>query len=176
MNLQLTMATVQTNVDVNASPPGIDNPNVGDTTVLNTTDVQRMADDPDDFLRELQMLASEAGGNPTSAVILVDGVQNPSALPPKASIASIRIAPDLFSAKYEWPETSEGCWVNPLRLWTLRPSSYDPRTSLSATRVFSHSLHARAVGLAARCCLAKTSTQHRIAVHIAALTSPTDWR
>jgi hypothetical protein len=33
---------------------------------------------------------------------------NPSALPPKSSIASIRINPDLFSAKYQRPPFSGG--------------------------------------------------------------------
>ena len=73
------------------------------TMTLNTEAVQGLADDPDDFLRQLQVLASEAGGDPTTAMIMVDGFQNPSALPPKNSIASIRINPDLFSAKYRYP-------------------------------------------------------------------------
>ena len=65
-------------------------------------------DDPDDFLRQLQVLAAEAGGDTTQAIIMVDGFQNPSALPPKSSIASIRINPDLFSAKYQRPPFSGG--------------------------------------------------------------------
>jgi hypothetical protein len=40
--------------------------------------------------------------------ILVDGFQNGSALPPKSSIASIRINPDLFSAEYLTPPFSGG--------------------------------------------------------------------
>jgi hypothetical protein len=32
--------------------------------------VQQLADDPDDFLRQLQVLASEAGGDPASAIII----------------------------------------------------------------------------------------------------------
>ncbi len=39
---------------------------------------------------------------------MVDGFQNPSALPPKNSIASIRINPYFFSAKYQWPPFSGG--------------------------------------------------------------------
>jgi hypothetical protein len=35
--------------------------------------VQGLADDPDDFLRELQVLAAEAGGDPATAMIMVDG-------------------------------------------------------------------------------------------------------
>ena len=75
---------------------------------LNTHDVQQLADDPDDFLRELQMLASVAGGDPGSATIRVDGFQNGSALPPKSSIASIQVSPDFFSAEYQWPPFNGG--------------------------------------------------------------------
>ena len=105
VNIQLTVAAVQADVQVNGDS---DNDTRGDTTTLNTKAVQGLADDPDDFLRELQVLASEAGGDPTGAIIMVDGFQNPSALPPKSSIASIRINPDLFSAKYTRPPFSGG--------------------------------------------------------------------
>ena len=101
MNLQLAVSAVQTDVQVNGDS-GIDSG--GDTTTLNTKAVQGLADDPDDFLRELQVLASDVGGDPTPAMIMVDGFQNSSALPSKNSIASIRINPDLFSAKNKWPK------------------------------------------------------------------------
>ena len=100
VNLQLAVAAVQSDVPVNGDS---DIESGGDTITLNAKAVQGLADDPDDFLRELQGLASEAGGDPTTAMIMVDGFQNPSALPPKNSIASIRINPDLFSAKYRYP-------------------------------------------------------------------------
>jgi hypothetical protein len=99
------MAAVQSDVQVSGDS---DNDTGGDTTTLNTKAVQGLADDPDDFLRQLQVLASEAGGDPTQAIMMVDGFQNPSALPPKSSIASIRINPDLFSAKYQRPPFSGG--------------------------------------------------------------------
>ena len=100
LNIQLVVEAAQTNVEVNADS-GIDRDR--DTTTLNTRAVQGLADDPDDFLRELQVLAAEAGGDPTSTTVIVDGFQNASAVPPKSSIASIRINPDLFSAKYRYP-------------------------------------------------------------------------
>lgn len=105
LNIQLVVEAPQTNVEVNADS-GIDRS--GDTTTLNTQEVQGLADDPDDFLRELQVLASEGGGDPTQAMIMVDGFQNASVLPPKSSIASIRINPDLFSARYTGPPWSGG--------------------------------------------------------------------
>ena len=100
VNVQLAIASVREDVQVNGDS---DSDTGGDTMTLNTQAVQGLASDPDDFLRQLQVLASEAGGDPTTATIMVDGFQNPSALPPKNSIASIRINPDLFSAKYVKP-------------------------------------------------------------------------
>jgi len=100
LNIQLAIAAVQMDIQVRGGS-GVDDD--GAATTLNTKAVQGLADDPDDFLRELQVLAAEAGGDPTTAMVMVDGFQNPSALPPKSSIASIRINPDLFSAKYRYP-------------------------------------------------------------------------
>lgn len=56
-------------------------------TVLGTEEVQRLSDDPDEFLRELQSLAAGAGGPSGNALVTADGFQNRSALPPKSSIA-----------------------------------------------------------------------------------------
>jgi hypothetical protein len=108
INVQLKIASTQTNVQVSTDDSGLDSDSGGDTTTLNTKAVQGLADDPDDFLRELQVLAADVGGDPTQAIIMVDGFQNPSALPPKSSIASIRINPDLFSARYRRPPFSGG--------------------------------------------------------------------
>ena len=105
LNIHLSVAATQTTVHVNGDS-GINSS--GDTITLNMQAVQDLADDPEDFLRELQVLAAEAGGDPSQAIIMVDGFQNPSALPPKSSIASIRINPDLFSARYRRPPFSGG--------------------------------------------------------------------
>jgi hypothetical protein len=48
-----------------------------------------------------QATAAGAGGPSGNALVTVDGFQNRSALPPKSSIASIDVNPDLFSAEYE---------------------------------------------------------------------------
>ncbi len=103
INLQLALARVDTAVQVAADATAMDTDRGPGTTTLNTKDVQQLADDPDDFLRQLQVLASNAGGNPASALIVVDGFQNGSALPPKSSIASIRVNPDIFSPEYQQP-------------------------------------------------------------------------
>jgi Carboxypeptidase regulatory-like domain/TonB dependent receptor len=101
-NMQLVIATVTTDVEVRDDASGMDSDRGTGTTVLGSKEVRQLADDPDDFLRQLQVIASEAGGDPASAIITVNGFQNASALPPKSSIASIRVNPDLFSSEYQW--------------------------------------------------------------------------
>ena len=101
-NMRLVIATVTTDVEVRDDASGMDSDRGTGTTVLGSKAVQQLADDPDDFLRQLQVLASEAGGRPASAVITVNGFQNASALKPKSAIASIRVNPDLFSSEYQW--------------------------------------------------------------------------
>ena len=108
LNLQLAIAATHTDVQVNEDATAIDSDRSGDTTLLTGRQVQQFADDPDDFLRELQVLAASAGGDPSTANISVDGFQNGGALPPKSSIASIRVNPDLFSAEYPWPPFGGG--------------------------------------------------------------------
>jgi hypothetical protein len=101
LELQLQVARVETDVVVGDDPTAVDADHGAGTRTLNSQDVRQLADDPDEFLRELQALAASSGGIPGSALITVDGFQNASALPPKGSIASIRVNPDMFSAEYE---------------------------------------------------------------------------
>ena len=103
LDLRLPIETVQTNVQVNANAPGVDTESASAASDLNSADLARLPDDPDDLLRELQVLASAAGGDPSATTVVVDGFQNGSAMPPKSAIASIRVNPDLFSAEYENP-------------------------------------------------------------------------
>ncbi len=107
-NVKLSIARVEADVQVNAEASGLDSGAGVESTLLAAADVQRMPDDPDDFLRQLQVLASASGGDPTSATILIDGFQNAGSLPPKGSIESIRVNPDLFSAEYQSPPWGGG--------------------------------------------------------------------
>jgi hypothetical protein len=107
-NVQLALAAVETDVEVSAQNSALSGDDGSNTVTLNTQQIQQLADDPDDFLRQLQALAAESGGDPSNAHITVDGFQNPGAMPPKDSIASIRINPDLFSAEYGWPPYGGG--------------------------------------------------------------------
>jgi hypothetical protein len=102
LNVQLTLAQVETDVQViGDDATAMDTDHGAGTRTLTRQDVQQLADDPDDFLRELQALTAGGGGMPGSAIITVDGFQSASVLPPKSSIASIRINPDMFSGEYE---------------------------------------------------------------------------
>jgi len=95
------VASVETDVQVSANANGADDGRTAGTTTLGTEEVQRLSDDPDEFLRELQALAAGGGGPSGSAIVTVDGFQNGSTMPPKSSIASIRVNPDLFSSEYQ---------------------------------------------------------------------------
>lgn len=109
LDIQLSIASVEAQVEVSADDPvALDLGRGPGTVTLDTRAVQQLADDPDDLLRQLQMLASQNGGDPSTARIMVDGFQNASTLPPKGSIASIRVNPDLFSAEYRWPPYGGG--------------------------------------------------------------------
>ena len=108
LDLQLALASVQTDVQVSADASGVDSDNDAGGTTLSTAEVQRLPDDPDDLVRQLQVLALAAGGDASSAIITVDGFRNSSALPPKGSIAAVRVNPDLFSAEYQWPPWGGG--------------------------------------------------------------------
>ena len=110
LDFHLSLATVTTNVQVGDDDDGVslDSDHGIGTHTLTQKDIQQLADDPDDFQRELQILAAANGGAPGAARITVNGFQNSSALPPKGSIARIVTAPDLFSAEYDTPPYAGG--------------------------------------------------------------------
>ncbi len=107
--LVLRPEAVQQTIDVDAGAArGVDATETGVSRVLSGDDLKALADDPDDLLRELQQLSAGAGGNPSDAIITVDGFQGASRLPPKSSIAYIKVNPDLFSAEYQEPPYTGG--------------------------------------------------------------------
>jgi hypothetical protein len=101
--------SVETQVDVSAedAPPASANAS-GPTQTISGSRLQSLADDPDDLLRELQQLAAASGGSPSNATIAVDGFQGSSSLPPKSSIAYIKVNPDQFAAEYREPPFDGG--------------------------------------------------------------------
>ncbi len=98
---RLSIAAVQSEVDVSGEDAGSSADRTTGTRVLDAASVRQLADDPDEFNRQLQALAAAGGSIPGTALITVDGFQSASTLPPKTSIASIRINPDMFSSEYE---------------------------------------------------------------------------
>jgi hypothetical protein len=109
ITVSLRIAEVHTVVEVGEnSGVSVDADHGAGTHTLSAEDLQGMADDPDDFKRQLQILAASSGGAPGQAIITVDGFQNSSTLPPKSSIASIRVNPDMFSAEYDRPPYEGG--------------------------------------------------------------------
>jgi Carboxypeptidase regulatory-like domain len=109
VEFHLALATVKTEVEVGGDEAmSLDVDQGIGTHTLSQKQVQELSDDPDDFRRELQVLAAANGGAPGAARITVDGFQNSSALPPKGSIARIVTAPDLFSAEYDTPPYQGG--------------------------------------------------------------------
>lgn len=110
LDFHLALATVTTDVQVDDADDAtsLDADHGLGTHTLTQKDIAQLADDPDDFQRQLQILAAANGGAPGAARITVDGFQNSSALPPKSSIARIVTAPDLFSAEYDTPPYAGG--------------------------------------------------------------------
>ena len=112
--LVLKPAEVEAEVDVNAdtAAANANSPtSSGPSQTISGNRLQSLADDPDDLLRELQQMAAAAGGSPANTSIAVDGFQggdNNTTLPPKSSIAYIKVNPDLFSAEYRNPPFGGG--------------------------------------------------------------------
>ena len=104
VQITLLPAAVQTAVEVTADATGLATPRL----TISGDDLQSLADDPDDLLRELQQLGAVNGGSPQNTTITIDGFQGSSKLPPKSSIAYIEVDPDLYSAEYQVPPYSGG--------------------------------------------------------------------
>jgi hypothetical protein len=101
LTIQLSIASVHADVEVTANV-GPEENSPGSQT-LDSNQIERLADDPDDLTRELRALGASVGGGAANAIITVDGFENSSAVPPKDSIASINLNPDLFSPEYQFP-------------------------------------------------------------------------
>ena len=101
--IRLKPHTVQAEVDAVVPDSGVSSEEIAGSRTLEKSDITQLADDPDEFSRQLQVLAASAGGAPGAAIVTVDGFQNGGRIPPKSSIAFIRINPDLFAAEYARP-------------------------------------------------------------------------
>ena len=101
--VRLKPLTVQTEVNAVVSDSGVSSEDIAGSRTLQKSEIAQLADDPDEFSRQLQVLAAAAGGAPGAAIVTVDGFQNGGRIPPKSAIAYIRVNPDLFSAEYARP-------------------------------------------------------------------------
>ena len=109
LDIALRLAEVDQSMEVGENTEsGLNNQETGGSKTLGKNDLAGLADDPDDFKRELQVLAAAGGGTPGNATISIDGFQGSAAMPPKGSIAFIRINPDLFSSEYGSPPYEGG--------------------------------------------------------------------
>lgn len=107
LTLRLKPSVVETVIEAAEESP-VSNDSVAGTKELHADEIKQLADDPDEFSRQLQVLAAAAGGAPGQAIVAVDGFQNGGRIPPKSAIAFIRVNPDLFSSEYERPPYQGG--------------------------------------------------------------------
>ena len=109
LTITLRPNEVEQSVDVASDAErGVDKTDTGQTRTLQGDELKTLADDPDDLLRELQQMTAGGGGDPSQALITVDGFQMSGRLPPKSSIAFIKVNPDLFAAEYGEPPYTGG--------------------------------------------------------------------
>ena len=111
LNPEAVETTVDVGDDTAQSSAAANATNSGPSQTISGKRLSSLADDPDDLLRELQQLSAAAGGSPANATVAVDGFENSEGsahLPPKSSIAYIKVNPDLFSAEYREPPFGGG--------------------------------------------------------------------
>jgi hypothetical protein len=105
LSLSVTLyPTIKEDVSVNEfSEVALDPERAAGTQVLTERELEVLPDDPDQLKEHLQQLAASSGSVPGQAVMTVDGFRSDGRLPPKSSIASIRVSPNNYSAEYETP-------------------------------------------------------------------------
>ncbi len=108
LNAVLQPETVATTVDVDTEDQQATANSAGPSQTISGNRLASLADDPDELLQQLQQLAAASGGNPANTTVSVDGFQDSTQLPPKSSIAYIKVNPDLFSAEYRQPPFDGG--------------------------------------------------------------------
>ena len=69
--IRLKPHTVQTEVDAVVPDSGVSSEEIAGSRTLEKSDIAQLADDPDEFSRQLQVLAASAGGAPGAAIVPV---------------------------------------------------------------------------------------------------------
>lgn len=108
LNAVLQPESVETTVNVDEETAEVSSTSAGPTQTISGKRLQALAEDPDELMQQLQQMAAASGGNPANTTISVDGFQDSTQLPPKDSIAYIKVNPDLFSAEYREPPFDGG--------------------------------------------------------------------
>lgn len=105
LRLSITLyPTIKETVTVgNSSEAVLDPERAAGTQVLTGREIEDLPDDPDALNEQLQQLAAASGSVSGQAVVTVDGFRASGRLPPKSSIASVRVGPNNYSAEYETP-------------------------------------------------------------------------
>src|SRR5215467_12931184 len=95
--------TVKETVVVKGTPSIVNTDPAGNAnaTILRGADLDALSDDPDELEAQLKALAGAIAG-PSGARVYVDGFTG-GKLPPKSSIAEIRINLNPYSAEYDTP-------------------------------------------------------------------------
>lgn len=102
VNLSLKIATIETQVKVNADTPvSTDANNNANQQVLSGKDLDALPDDPDELAAALQALAGPQVG-PSGGQIFIDGFSGGN-MPPKESIREIRINQNPFAPENDQP-------------------------------------------------------------------------
>jgi hypothetical protein len=101
LSISLLIETQQTEVTVAELAPTVDaSPsNNADSLVMQGSDLEALADDPDQLEADLQALAGPSAG-PNGGQIYIDGFTG-GRLPPKSSIREIRVNQNPFSSQFE---------------------------------------------------------------------------
>ncbi len=102
----LAIASVQTSVDVVGQETSAESA-LEKATTLNAEQLKGMANDPDEFRRQLLALTASQGSQ-SNVVISVDGFQESSTIPPKDSIISVRTTPNPYTAELQYPVVDGG--------------------------------------------------------------------
>ena len=104
LTITLYPRTISETVTVgNNTGNNLDSDHAAGTQILSEREIEALPDDPTQLSQQLQMLATSSGSAPGGATVTVDGFVTGGKLPPKSSIRSVRINPDLFSAEYDTP-------------------------------------------------------------------------
>jgi len=102
LTVSLAVAAQQQEVTVSEVAPTVDaSPSSNaSAVVMQGTDLEALADDPDQLAADLQALAGPSAG-PEGGQIFIDGFSG-GQLPPKSSIREVRINSNPFSAEYDF--------------------------------------------------------------------------